>query len=67
MSTDSSTHLTIERRSPNYWRVTFDHPPINTITATTADSGDSVHAVRRFRTRLLGGSAAADAELVANP
>jgi enoyl-CoA hydratase/carnithine racemase len=29
------THLKLERRSPAYWRVTFDHPPINTITATT--------------------------------
>jgi enoyl-CoA hydratase/carnithine racemase len=28
-------HLTIDRRSPSYCRVTFDHPPINTITATT--------------------------------
>lgn len=29
------THLKVERRSPGYCRVTFDHPPINTITATT--------------------------------
>jgi enoyl-CoA hydratase/carnithine racemase len=29
------THLTLDRRSPAYWRVTFAHPPINTITATT--------------------------------
>ena len=29
------THLRLEHRSPAYWRVTFDHPPINTITATT--------------------------------
>ena len=29
------THLCIDRRSPSYCRVTFDHPPINTITATT--------------------------------
>jgi enoyl-CoA hydratase/carnithine racemase len=29
------THLSIDRRSPSYCRVTFDHPPINTITATT--------------------------------
>ncbi len=29
------THLSIDRRSPGYCRVTFDHPPINTITATT--------------------------------
>src|SRR5262245_29372392 len=35
MSTDSSAHLIIDRRNPHYWRVTFDHPPINTITANT--------------------------------
>jgi enoyl-CoA hydratase/carnithine racemase len=31
----SWAHLTADRRSPSYCRVTFDHPPINTITATT--------------------------------
>ena len=31
----SWTHLSIDRRSPSYCRVRFDHPPINTITATT--------------------------------
>jgi enoyl-CoA hydratase/carnithine racemase len=31
----SWTHFTVDRRSPSYCRVTFDHPPINTITATT--------------------------------
>jgi enoyl-CoA hydratase/carnithine racemase len=31
----SWTHLGIDRRSPGYCRVTVDHPPINTITATT--------------------------------
>jgi enoyl-CoA hydratase/carnithine racemase len=31
----SWTHLSIDRRSPSYCRVTFEHPPINTITATT--------------------------------
>src|SRR6185503_13637461 len=29
------TQLKIDRRSPGYCRVTFEHPPINTITATT--------------------------------
>jgi enoyl-CoA hydratase/carnithine racemase len=29
------THLRLDRRSPTYWRVTFAHPPINTVTATT--------------------------------
>jgi enoyl-CoA hydratase/carnithine racemase len=28
-------HLRVDRVSPGYCRVTFDHPPINTITATT--------------------------------
>jgi enoyl-CoA hydratase/carnithine racemase len=28
-------HLRVDRRSPGYCRVTFDHPPINTITAAT--------------------------------
>jgi enoyl-CoA hydratase/carnithine racemase len=28
-------HFRLDRRSESYWRVTFDHPPINTITATT--------------------------------
>jgi enoyl-CoA hydratase/carnithine racemase len=31
----SWTHLRIDRRSAGHCRVTFDHPPINTITATT--------------------------------
>lgn len=31
----SWTHLRVDRPSPRYCRVTFDHPPINTITATT--------------------------------
>ena len=31
----SWTHFNVDRRSPGYCRVTFDHPPINTITATT--------------------------------
>jgi enoyl-CoA hydratase/carnithine racemase len=32
---ESWTHLSVDRRSRSYCRVTFDHPPINTITATT--------------------------------
>ena len=31
----SWTHFTVDRPSPGYCRVTFDHPPVNTITATT--------------------------------
>jgi enoyl-CoA hydratase/carnithine racemase len=29
------THFSVDRLSTGYCRVTFDHPPINTITATT--------------------------------
>jgi enoyl-CoA hydratase/carnithine racemase len=32
---ESWLHFTVDRRSPGYCRVTFDHPPINSITATT--------------------------------
>jgi enoyl-CoA hydratase/carnithine racemase len=32
---ESWTHFGIDRRSAGHCRVTFDHPPINTITATT--------------------------------
>ena len=31
----SWTQFSVDRRSPGYCRVTFEHPPINTITATT--------------------------------
>jgi enoyl-CoA hydratase/carnithine racemase len=31
----SWTHFSVDRRTPRYCRVTFEHPPINTITATT--------------------------------
>jgi len=31
----SWTHFSVDRPSPSYCRVTFEHPPINTITATT--------------------------------
>ena len=31
----SWAHFSVDRRSPGFCRVTFDHPPINTITATT--------------------------------
>jgi enoyl-CoA hydratase/carnithine racemase len=32
---ESWLHFSVERPNPGYCRVTFDHPPINTITATT--------------------------------
>jgi enoyl-CoA hydratase/carnithine racemase len=31
----SWTHLSVDRRSASYCRITFDHPPTNTLTATT--------------------------------
>jgi enoyl-CoA hydratase/carnithine racemase len=40
---ESWTHFRVERRSPGYCRVTFDHPPVNAITATTvAELGELV-------------------------
>jgi enoyl-CoA hydratase/carnithine racemase len=38
----SWTHLSLDRRSPSYCRVTFDHAPINTITATTVLELDEI-------------------------
>jgi enoyl-CoA hydratase/carnithine racemase len=37
MTDATRSHLTVERVLPEYWRVTFDHPPINTITAATVE------------------------------
>src|SRR5262245_21881140 len=37
MSDSPYTHFALEIRTPAYWRVTFEHPPINTITATTVE------------------------------
>jgi enoyl-CoA hydratase/carnithine racemase len=33
----SWTHLSLDRPSSGYCRITFDHPPINTLTATTVE------------------------------
>jgi enoyl-CoA hydratase/carnithine racemase len=33
----SWTHLSLDRHSSGYCRITFDHPPINTLTATTVE------------------------------
>ena len=35
MTDVQNSHLVVERVMPQYWRVTFDHGPINTITAET--------------------------------
>jgi enoyl-CoA hydratase/carnithine racemase len=41
-------HLRVDRRSPSYCRVTFDHPPINTLTATTvSELGELVDLVEQ--------------------
>ena len=43
-------HLSVERRSSAYWRVTFSHPPINTITATTiAELSELVGLIEKDR------------------
>jgi len=42
----SRTHFSVDRRNGRYWHVTFDHPPINTITATTvAELSDLVDLI----------------------
>ena len=44
------THFTLDRRTPSYWRVTFRHPPINTITATTvSELSELVALIERDR------------------
>ena len=48
----SWTHITLDRRSPSYWRVTFDHPPINTITATTVSELSELVTLVERDTRL---------------
>ena len=41
-------HLRIDRRGPRYCRVSFDHPPINTITAATvAELGELVGLIEQ--------------------
>ena len=39
------THLHIEHPRPGYCRVTFDHPPINAVTATTIAELDELVAL----------------------
>jgi enoyl-CoA hydratase/carnithine racemase len=42
------SHFAVERVTPQYWRVTFDHPPINTVTAdTVAELSALVDAIER--------------------
>ena len=44
----SFEHFRLERPAPSYWCVTFDHPPINTITATTvAELAELVDLIER--------------------
>jgi enoyl-CoA hydratase/carnithine racemase len=48
MSDMHYSHFAVERVTPQYWRVTFDHGPINTITANTvAELSDLVDAIER--------------------
>jgi enoyl-CoA hydratase/carnithine racemase len=47
-SNRSWEHFRVDRRNPRYWHVTFDHPPINTITATTvAELSDLVGLIEQ--------------------
>jgi enoyl-CoA hydratase/carnithine racemase len=44
------THFKVDRRSPSDCRVTFDHPPTNTLTATTvAELGELVGLIEQDR------------------
>src|SRR5713101_97864 len=44
----SWTHFRVDRRNPRYCHLTFDHPPINTITATTvAELSDLVGLIEQ--------------------
>jgi enoyl-CoA hydratase/carnithine racemase len=46
----SWTHFRVDRRTPSYCRVTFDHPPINTITAmTVAELAELVGLIEQDR------------------
>jgi len=47
-------HCTLDRRSASYWRVTFDHPPINTITATTVSELSELVGLEFVVTQRLG-------------
>jgi enoyl-CoA hydratase/carnithine racemase len=49
IETDRSwAHFRVDRRTPRYWFVTFEHPPINMITATTvAELRDLVGLIER--------------------
>jgi enoyl-CoA hydratase/carnithine racemase len=48
MSDMHYSHFAVERVAPQYWRVTFDHGPINTITANTvAELSDLVDVIER--------------------
>jgi enoyl-CoA hydratase/carnithine racemase len=41
-------HFRLDRLSASYWRVTFEHPPINTITATTvAELAELIDLIER--------------------
>jgi uncharacterized protein YqjF (DUF2071 family) len=47
----SWTHFTLDRRSLAYW-VTFDHPPINPITATTiAEKAEAMETISTQRSQ----------------
>jgi enoyl-CoA hydratase/carnithine racemase len=48
MTSTATSHFVVERITPQYWRVAFDHPPINTVTAdTVAQLSDLVDEIER--------------------
>jgi hypothetical protein len=52
----SWTHISLDRRSPNCCRVTFDYAPINTITATTVVELAELVGSRPIRTSTSSGA-----------
>ena len=45
--------MSIDRRGRAYCRVTLDHPPINTMTATTVAELSEADAIRRRNSGLM--------------
>ena len=48
----AKSHSVLSQNCVTYWRVTFDHPPINTITATTVSELSELIALIERDTRL---------------
>lgn len=45
----ATQHFSVERVTPKYWRVTFDHGPINTITEARSTTNKAQERAHRGR------------------